>query len=226
MKYYILRHNGLNLKETGTQFQSINGIAGDIQQNFIPFEGKINFPFKLPEPFLQKKAKPTTYLNVIMIPSPFLVFKKYFIDFLKDFKLEEFQTWSLKVHHNDMIINDYELFRISNSHQRDCIDFERSNFYIGDFMSYDMIGEIIKISNYENFLEVRNELSKKNKLLKYNEIYLNLSHIKFDLFRIINTPASGYYISHKLKNAIERERFTGFFFQEIEEMDKRIKVIY
>ena len=78
-KYYILRYNSLNLKETGTQFQSIDGVLGDIQQDFIPFEGKIDFPFKLPEPFLQKKAKPTTFLNVIMIPAQFLVFKNYFI---------------------------------------------------------------------------------------------------------------------------------------------------
>ena len=44
-KYYILRYNSLNLKETGTQFQSIDGVLGDIQQDFIPFEGKIDFDF-------------------------------------------------------------------------------------------------------------------------------------------------------------------------------------
>ena len=82
------------------------------------------------------------------------------------------------------------------------------------------------INDYENFLHIRNELDNKNKFLKDIKIVLNLSKIDLDLFRIINAPASGYYVSEKLKNAIEKERFTGFAFQEIEDMDDRIKVIY
>ena len=102
MKYYKLIYNSLNTKETGTQFQSTEGIIGDIQSDFIPFEGKINFAFKLPEPFLEKIAKHTTNLNVIKIPTWFNVFKDYFIDFLNSFKIGEYQTWKLKVHHNGL----------------------------------------------------------------------------------------------------------------------------
>lgn len=80
MKYFILNYNSLNIKETGTQFQSIDGILGDIQQDFMPFERKIDFPFKLPEPFLQKKARPTSYLNVMMIP-PIFSFQRIFCQF-------------------------------------------------------------------------------------------------------------------------------------------------
>ena len=225
-KYYILRYNSLNLKETGTQFQSIDGVLGDIQQDFIPFEGKIDFPFKLPEPFLQKKAKPTTFLNVIMIPAQFLVFKNYFIDFLKGFDIGEFQTWDLKVHQNGNIINDYDLFIISDTYQRQLIDFDKSDFFVGDFLNYDLIGDSIQMEDYDKYVITREELNKKNKLLKYKKVILNLSNIEMDLFRISNTPASGYYVSEKLKNAIEKEKFTGFAFQEIEDMDNRIEVVY
>lgn len=127
----------------------------------------------------------------------------------------------MKFHHNNIIINDYKLFRLSQTYQRELIDFEKSEFYIGDFINYDLIGDSIKIEDYDKYIITREELSKKNKLLKYKKVILNLSNIEMDLFRISNTPASGYYISEKLKNAIEKERFTGFAFQEIEEMDDR-----
>ena len=130
MKYYRLNYNSLNIKETGTQFQSIDGIMGDIQQNFIPFEGEINFPFKLPTPFLQAKAKPTTFLHVMMIPEWFMVFKDYFIDFLKKFNIGEYQTWKLDVHHNNEIINDYSMFYTPNTFQREVLEFQNSVFLI------------------------------------------------------------------------------------------------
>lgn len=226
MKYFRLTYNSSKISETGTQFQSIDGIMGDIQQNFMPFEGKINFPFKLPEPKLQSKAKPTTFLNVVFVPSRFLVLKKYFITFLSGFNIDEFQTWNLKVHHNNSILNDYELFILCDTYQRDIIDFKNSDFFIVDFINQDNTGEKLNINSYDDFIVIRDELSKKKKLLKYNKIILNLYHMKLDLFRIINTPASGYYVSEKLKKAIEKEKFTGFSFQEIEETDGRIKVVY
>ena len=84
----------------------------------------------------------------------------------------------------------------------------------------------MNINNYEEFLQIRDELSNKNKFLKEKNIILNLSKIDLDLFRIINAPASGYYVSEKLKTAIEKEGFTGFAFREITEMDDKINVLY
>lgn len=226
MKYYRLNYNSLNIKETGTQFQSIDGIMGDIQQDFIPFEGEINFPFELPTPFLQTKAKHTTFLHVMMLPDWFMVFKDYFIDFLKKFNIGEYQTWKLHVYHNNEIINDYSMFYTPKTFQREVLEFQNSVFVIGDYMNYEVVGENIRIKDYDEYVTLRDELAEKNKLLKYSLISLNLSKINADLFRLINTPASGYYVSEKLRIAIEKERFTGFSFQEIEEMDKRIKVTY
>jgi hypothetical protein len=52
--------------------------------------------------------------------------------------------------------------------------------------------------------------------------------LNLDLFRIINIDSIGigYYVSERLKNPIEEQKFTGFAFNDIEEIDKRIKVIY
>ncbi|UPQ80070.1 hypothetical protein M0M57_04360 [Flavobacterium azooxidireducens] len=228
MKYYKLNYNSLNTKETGTQFQSTEGIIGDIQSDFIPFEGKINFAFKLPEPFLEKKAKQTTYLNVIMIPSWFNVFKDYFIDFLNGFKIGEYQTWRLKVHQNGKIINDYCLFFLNNTKQNELVKFDESEFYLGKYSDYMYVGEDIKILNYENYLDILDVMKNDNdNFIKCRSIVLNLKKVKEDFFRIINVPScSGFYVSERLKNAIEEQRFTGFAFNEIEEIDKKIKVLY
>ncbi|QMU62996.1 MAG: hypothetical protein GKR88_01065 [Flavobacteriaceae bacterium] len=54
MKYYKLTFSS-NVKEVGKIPQSEECLMGDIQQDFIPWEGKIDFDFKLPEPNLEKK---------------------------------------------------------------------------------------------------------------------------------------------------------------------------
>lgn len=228
MKYYKLEYNSLNLKETGTQFQSTTGIMGDIQQDFIPYEGKIDIDFQLPEPFLEKKAKETTFLNTMIIPLQFLVFKKYFINFIKDFNIGEFKTWSLKVHHNNNVINDYEMFYLPNSSQKDIIDFKKSKFEINeDWIIRTTIGEVIDFFDYEKYLiELNNHLTPP--YLLANDLYLDFSNQKKDLIRLTNMPmtGNGYYISEKLKEEIIKQKFTGMRFLDIEEMDSRIKVIY
>ena len=228
MKYFKLNYNSSNIKETGTQFQSIDGILGDIQQDFIPFEGRTDFPFKLPEPFLQKKAKPTTFLNVIMIPAQFLVFKKHFVDFLCNFNVGEFQTWDVLVHQNNGIINNYLMFYIPDTSQTEIIDFKKSKFEINeDWIIRSTVGEIVDFANYEEYLSSLIKHTTPPYLIA-NKLFLDFSKQNKDLIRLTNMPMTGggYYISERLKNAIEKERFTGFAFQEIEEMDNRIKGIY
>ena len=227
MKYFYLTHNGLNLKETGTQFQSVTGIPGDIQQDFIPREGKINFPFNLPEPFLEKKAKPTTYLNVVMIPDWFLVFKMYFIDFLLDYKLGEFQIWNIIVHHHTTI-EDYAMFYLTKTSESEIIDFKRSVFEINDhWIIRKSCGQIIKFPDYDSY---RSELKKHttSPFLLANQLILDFSKQENDLIRLAHMPmtGTGFYVSENLKNAIQKRQFTGFGFQEIEDVDKRIKAIY
>ncbi|QMU62998.1 MAG: hypothetical protein GKR88_01075 [Flavobacteriaceae bacterium] len=45
------------------------------------------------------------------------------------------------------------------------------------------------------------------------------------MFRIINAPPGGYFVSEKLKNAIEEHDFTGMEFKKISNLDK-VEVIY
>lgn len=227
MKYHKLEYNSLNIKETGTQFQSVEGYFGDIQNNIFPIEGKINFNFELPEPLMQGKAKPTTMLNAVFIPNGFLIFKDYFISFLNEFNIGEYQTWEMKVLHKNKILTYYNLFNLNYPKQRELIDFKKSHFYLGKYSDYKYVGKNIVVSDYENYLSTLEVLkSNQDNFLKCEKIVLDLSLQNIDLFKLSIDPLAGYYVSERLKNAIEEKGFTGMTFQEIEEMDKRIKVIY
>lgn len=224
MKYYRLNHNGLNIKETGTQFQSLSGIAGDIQKDFIPQEGRIDFNFVMPEPFMEVKAKQTTYLYAMILPSQFFIFKDYFITFLKNFNLDENQDWSIKVHHKNQIITDYKMFYLNNELQDKIVDFKNSTFkYMNNL-------ELVGFKKFNNSTELVTDLKKEifnQKMLYCDELVLDFSKIKFDMIRLSKVPLiNGIFISDKLKNEIEKQSFTGFSFQDIEEIDKRIKVTY
>ena len=79
MKYFKLEYNSLNIKETGTQFQCVSvEKLGDIQNDSFPMEGLVDFPFDLPIPIMENKAKPTTILNVIPINKGLLDIRRFF----------------------------------------------------------------------------------------------------------------------------------------------------
>jgi len=228
MKYYKLEYNSLNTKETGTQFQSTEGYFGDIQNNIFPIEGKIDFNFELPEPFMQDKAKPTTLLNAVFITNGFLIFEDHFIDFLRMFSIGEYQTCKIKVHHKNTILTNYCLFNLSYPKQRELIDFKKSSFYLGKYSDYKYVGEYINITNYENYLSTLEVLkSGKDNFLKHEKIYLDLRFTQMmDMFKLWIDPLAGYYISEKLKISMEEQKFTGMIFKEIEKISDKIQVIY
>lgn len=228
MKYFKLEYNSLNIKETGTQFQCVSvEKLGDIQNDSFPMEGLVDFPFDLPIPIMENKAKPTTILNVIPINKDFLILEDSFIDYLKKNDVKGFQTWKLKVKHKNEYYVNYNLFFMNFPIQRDIIRFEDSDFYKGKFSDYLFVGEKINIESYNDYLNILNRFKNSaDDFLKFKKIGFDLSKLEIDMFRICNIPFEGYFVSQKLKESIEEQGFTGFIFKEIEKLDGRIKVIY
>lgn len=229
MKYFKLEYNSLNIEETGTQFQSITGDIGDMHSNFLPFEGKILTDFKLPVIHLQNNAKQTTLLNSVIIQPWFLIFRNNFIKYLKEYNISEFQCWNIDITHNKEIIRDYSLFYLIKGIQDTIVDYKNSEFFIGNFNKSkdNTSGKNVGINNYYEYLKIKSFTDNDDNLFLYcNKVVINLKNIEFDLFRLINIPFGGYFVSERLKNAIEQNRFTGMRFQEIEEFNSNIKVIY
>src|SRR5690606_12035260 len=104
---------------------------------------------------------------------------------------------------------------------------EKSKFYKGKFTDQSFLGEDIIIKDYENYLTVQNKFQNSDDdFLKFKLLSFDFSKIELDMFRIWNFPFGGYYVSENLKNEIEKQKFTGFKFTRIEEIDYRIKAIY
>ena len=228
MKYYKLTHIGVNRDEIGISPQGCGGDVGDIQKDFMPREGIIDFDFKLPIPKLKHKAIATTLLDIGMIPFTFLVVNNNFIDLVKDYKIGDFQNWPIKVHHKKEILEDYNLFLLNRGRQSKYIDFKNSEFYVGSLKDFQYVGDNIKVSDYKNFLSTKEVLKESGLWLKCSQVIINLKEAKEDMFRLYIDPVGGYYVSERLKEVMLEKGFTGMVFKEIEESvrKKRIKVIY
>lgn len=222
MKYYELNF-GKNRKEIGTSPQSAECHMGDIQQPFMPWRGKIDFDFQLPEPILKKNAKQTSYINVVAIPSWFLVIEDEILGFLKKFKIGNHQEWKIKTWQNKVLIPKYNLFFVNETKEEKYIDFKNSEFLLGKIGDWDDLEsrKPIAIENYDDYINLKKHLetAKDKQAIKCNKMVLNLSMIDDDLFRIMNVPiVGGYFVSEKLKNAILEMKFTGMEFIEMSEI--------
>ena len=155
MKYYQLIYNSLNEEVTGTQFQSITGDLGDIQNENIPFEGKINKKFELPLPTLESNAKLTSLINVMFIPNWFLVLENSFISFLQKFDIDESQVWNINITKKKEVFTNYSLFYIPITYKKELINFKDFIFFSCDFFNHNNNIQIEKINDYYDYLKIR-----------------------------------------------------------------------
>ena len=230
MKYYFLS-NSINKKLIGRYPQSE---SLSTESNIFTFKQheEITKDSILPEPILHVRSKLTAYIQSVPVNNlRFLILRNDFISFLKTYKINNFQYWGLTMYQNknNKSIDNYSLFHIHESYQEKYVDYKKSNFHIkkiGDNNSK----KTVNINSYEeycNLLEFLRE-EDQNLMMCSEKLILDFNKATDDIFRLSNMPylGSGYYVSERLKNAIEEKSFTGMVFQEIEEMDKRIKVIY
>ena len=231
MKYYKLEHVGTNFKEVGSFPQLENKIKlGDYENvKLKAIRHPLNEDWTLPELGFGNKAKPTTLLSSCISNVIFLIFKRYFIDFLNDFNVGHHQTWPMKVHHKKEVLDEYLLFHISYPLDDKIVSYGDSEFLVGKLGDWKdpSIRKPINIENHKNYLSLIEVLkeSSGNSQIRCNKLVLDFKNIDADIFRLIDVPVgSGYYVSEKLRDAILEKRFTGMDFLEIEEYEKRIEV--
>ncbi|MHC9089044.1 hypothetical protein ACXIHB_10055 [Tenacibaculum sp. IMCC1] len=160
----------------------------------------------------------------------FLILDKDFVNFLKKYEVGNFQLWNMKIHFGKEVINKYQLFHLSYPSQEKYIDYANSIFYTANIKDYKWVGKDIIVSSYKDFLEKREQLRNQKLILKCHSLKINFSESSEDSIRITDTPqivgGSGYYVSQRLKEAIEENGFTGMKFKEITELDNRLEVNY
>lgn len=227
MKYYKLNLSS-DLKMVGKIPQSEKGVTiGDIQQDFMPWQGKIDFDFNLPEPILEKKAELVSILDVAFMRPWFLVIDDKLLEFLKNFNLGNHQNWKIKTWQNNQLIEKYNLFFLNDTKQSEYIDYKKSSFYSKKLGDWDnsSIQKPVFVENYDEYVSEKELLRKDKLMLLHSKVTLDLSKATEDMFRIINAPLGGYFISEKLKNAIQEHGSTGMEFTEVSTLDK-VEVVY
>ena len=228
MKYYFLS-NSINRKLIGRYPQSE---SLSTESNIFTFKQheEITKDSILPEPILHVRSKLTAYIDSIPINKFwFLILRNDFIRFLKTYKINNFQYWGLTVYKNKKSIDNYSLFHVHESYQEKYVDYKKSNFHvkkIGDNNSK----KTVNINSYEEYCNLLEFLREEDQnLMMYSEkLVLDFNKATDDIFRLDNLPCLGigYYVSERLKNAIEEGGFTGMEFSEIEEKYKHIKIMY
>lgn len=160
---------------------------------------------------LKSSAKITDIISAAPINSlSFLVISNRFLDLLYRFDLPtELQALDTFVQHKKAKYN-YKLLYIHDLGWP-IINFERTEFWVTS------IGGIkkqkIEINSLEAFFKEKEKLGH-SAFIKAEKLALSYSHIKTDIFRL-HLIGGGYYVSQKVKTAIEEAGLTGFRFEPV-----------
>ncbi|MDH7444518.1 hypothetical protein [Aquimarina sp. 2201CG14-23] len=220
MKFFVLK-NSININLIGAYPQVIETYNADYikkQKWAYKEEGCISLP-SLPELVLDPEAGFTTFLNTAgKTPAGSRVFEKSFIEFLKGFKTQEFQSWNILTHQNKRTIEGYSLFRLCYQNKEYILDYKNSVFYFPSRYHHftDKTNRTyVEINNNEDY----EKLQKEKKIFYPEKLRIDLSKVTDDLFIMgHHTNIPEYIVSEKLKDAIKKhEKFTGFRFVEIKD---------
>ncbi|WP_299609959.1 hypothetical protein [uncultured Aquimarina sp.] len=229
MNYYLLI-NSININTVGTIPQIVDATNLEALKKNIGFEeGLISLPI-LPEVMLDSQALLTTFLNGGRVGyANCKVFENSFVDFLKDFKIQETQDWNILAHQDKRSIVGYKLFRICYKNKQYKINYDKSQYYIPNkhnFRSEDVT--YLDIRNDQEFRQIFLDLQQKKQNFFPKKITIDLTSVDEDLFLFDHNTfiPNSYIVSRKLKDAIqENEKFTGFRFKEIQDCFPKIDFI-
>ena len=220
MNYYKLTNFYTDPSELGVIPQLAKWYKrADWEKVYSGIEGELPDDWQTPVVALHPKAKLTTQLTGILLAPVVLTLKKSFVKFLQDFDLPPHKTWPILLIHSDQDIHDYVLFHISDPLDHELIDIEKSSFYAAEGIPYGgkLEGEPIQIKDAEEYKRVKLELKYEDssRSLYSTPAVFDFSRTNHDLIRMTNEPHLGYFLSQKLKDAIEEYGVTGIGWEEL-----------
>jgi hypothetical protein len=225
MKYYKLSTIGVDRAIVGISPQTTTGNHGEISLGKIPYEGEIDFEFKLPVVILEDNAKLTSLISSTWIPYSFLLVDDELLSYLINLKVGKYQTWKIKVIQSGIIYENYNLFTLNFPKDNEYINFKKCDYYQGNLKDYKYVGKSIDITSYDNFKNTFEVVRKSGYWLKPRKIHVNLKNAVEDIFRLVIDPVSSYYVSEKVRKEMEELKFTGFVFKEVD-TNKKVTISY
>lgn len=177
---------------------------------------------------LEYKAKRTDLISTGDLGSSVIVgnllISKDKEEIFKKFKLAPHQTFEA-----DLIARKkhypYFVFHFLGA-QNECIDYEKSVFFIGNQFSFKI--EDVTINSYDEYLNLfskleieHKETGSNRKRIRAAQIFLDKTKINFDFFRLRHI-VDHFVVSEKLKDTLLANDFTGADFINFD--DLKIKV--
>ena len=187
----------------------------------LKFRGKLEFTPNLNGIELKNSFNPNK--RDIMILSSTgnrggIIISDKLLEVINEFKLpNELQVFDVNAIHKGIDYH-YNYFYLYNPKQEEYLNFKEMLFY-----ETNMVGIIkreLKINNYNDYLNFKNE----NKLIQIypNQLIFLKEKINTDIFNL-SYIGLGYYVSERLKEAIEEANCQGIEFTPIEELNYTLK---
>ncbi|MCC6280694.1 MAG: hypothetical protein IT262_08845 [Saprospiraceae bacterium] len=176
---------------------------GENSYTMTPLKGRIEFDIVFPYFELAKRAKLTDWVSAVNVDRNYLMVSTRLLALLKGFVLDEYQYFPVPVHTPNKIV-DYHLIYFPWPRQDDFINWEKSTF-----RRITKSGENILLQ-FEN-AKARN-LAKDAHEIQIEKIIINTNKITMDVFRFRSFHL-GFYVSERLKNAMESAGMTGIVYE-------------
>lgn len=174
--------------------------------------GEVKVDLNVPDYLLHYHSKRTSFLS--FHATQFLLIERKLVELFENFKLPIKQIFETSIESRKKNY-DYFLFYLPENYYQ-YIDFKRSTFALVPMRGKKNVVVEPDINSLEEFDSWINEYPylirsnpKKMKIVAVN-IFLNTNLIEYDFFRIIGPVGmSNYFVSERLKNAMQENGFTG-----------------
>ncbi len=167
---------------------------------------------------LNYRAKLTDWISSInVIPSwIYLILSEKLSGIILSYKMpKELQSFNAYVVKRKKKYNYKCLYSYNLNKQ--IVNYEKSQFAIVDDFYRTKI-QATRVANLDELYAKQKEM-KGGENLTFEKVVLNQNRIDTDFFRLMDGVASGYYVSERLKNAIQEAECTGIAFQSVEELN-------
>jgi hypothetical protein len=230
MKYYCMKNSATPAK-IGRRFPQIEKLVDretyphDSENSLSRFNpwGRLPDDAVIPEYVLYKSAKLTDLISSSWPHSNLKIMSKKLYNLIQDFNIPLYQSFETKVYAKNIPYTYYVFFIPMISYE--LIDFENSEFALYPMNARKIRHEsldINSITDYEQCIKKHPFLVKENpeRLKVTLEKLAFIENVPFDLFRILGPTPSGYsyFVSERLKNAIEKDNCTGIDIISLEDI--------
>lgn len=227
MLFFMLDHS-TSPKIIGRRFPQISDLSDGFNYDRdapnsifrVNIWGELPANLAIPNYVLHGHAKRTDLISSGGQHSHLMLISTDLKKLIQDFKLPKIQTFGTKVVRNKDSYEYYVFFLPENLYQ--FIDFSLSSFALvpmgGERPVAIQKPEIHTLTEFEKWVKEYPYLIRINsKRLKVvaEKLVLDTKNIPYDIFRIIG-PVSGYFLSERIKNAIQEAGLTGLEFVPLE----------